>query len=577
MSTGEVEATHRATRASAAQALPALLEGGRRRIMALLIVCGLATAALAGLSAWATNAAMNGRGAGWLGAVLASALGVGAVRAGERILAERLGQSYIHRIRVDLVATALHGASATSPGVLIARTTNDLTAVKNWVSLGIAPMITAVPLVLGVLVVLALIHPAAAFALAFVVCVLVAVLALSSDVLYERARTVRKHRGRLASATADTVGALEAIRAAGGERRETNHIDRLGAKVAQAAVHRSRVTGLLRGASAAAAALATAGVVVVGVSGALTPAQTTSALLVVGIVATPLLDLGRVVEYRQNFKAARRVLVPALAGVPLGNRSDGSAAPGVGDGSGVGNGSDGAGSVYGHPAVDERTLAVDLAFEEANADGFWTFSSYGLEFSGGRRVPDLVARPGNRVLIDADDPEDARTLVQAIAGIAETEAGTVRIADIAMDRAEGRDRRRVLGLARGTDLLPRGSIDRAVRYREPDSSPEEARPLIERLGLAESVDALPKKERTLLVRGGEPLTAPQRALVHVARAAFGSPDVLVLDRVTEALDPAGLEAVRALVRDYPGVVFTTDRALAEAQEQGGAGWRVWTV
>nr|WP_272902090.1 ABC transporter ATP-binding protein [Brevibacterium daeguense] len=468
--------------------------------------------------------------------ILGAALGIGAVRALERVLAERLGQHYIHRIRVLLIGSALRGNEKTSPGVIIARTTNDLTAVRNWVALGIAPLIVTVPLVLGVVVVLALIHPALAFALLMVCSLMVAVFAAVSGVVFERARAVRRMRGRLAATTADTVNALDSIRTNGGENRERNHIDRIGSKVVEAAIHRSRATGVLRGTAATAGALATAVVVVLGVFGTVSVAQVTAALLVVGIIATPLNDLGRVVEYRQNFKAARRVLLPALEQAP----------------------------------VDERTREFDVALDRADEDGCYTFEARNLVFADDRRVPTLLARAGNRIRIESEDPEAVSALLEAVAGIGRNRAGVVRIAGIDMSRAEGAVRRRVLGVARGSDLLPRGTIDRAIRYRDPSSGPDDAERIVRQLGLDEVIAQLPRQEKTPLKRGGEPLTGSQRGLVHLARAAFGSPEVLVIDRLLETLDHAARARVDALVADYPGVVITTDGRLPGT-------WRRWVL
>jgi ABC-type multidrug transport system fused ATPase/permease subunit len=520
--------------------LPKLAAGIRKWHLAGLLACGLLTAALAGASAWSTHTAMSANeqgGTSWLVIViLGAALGLGAVRALERVLAEHLGQHYIHQIRVLLIESALRGSGKTSPGVIIARTTNDLTAVRNWVALGIAPLIVAVPLIIGVGIVLALIHPAMAFALLMVCSIMVAIFAAVSGVVFERARTVRRMRGRLAAATSDTVNALESIRTNGGENRERNSIDRIGSKVVAAAIHRSRASGLLRGTAAAAAALATAVVVVLGVFGTATAAQVTSALLVVGIIVTPLNDLGRVVEYRQNFKAARRVLLPALE----------------------------------QPPVDERTREFDAELGWADEDGFYTFEARDLVLADDTHVPTMLARAGNRIRIEAEDPGAVRELLEAVTGIGRNRAGVVRISGIDMSQAEGGVRRRVLGLARGSDLLPRGTLDRAIRYRHPGSSPSDAAPIIGQLGLDEVIATLPRQEKTLLRRGGEPLTESQRGLVHLARAVFGTPEVLVIDRLLEALDEQARKRVDALVAGYPGVVITTESGLSGS-------WRRWVI
>lgn len=558
-------------RATSTARLPPLVSGVRRRLMAGLLLCGLTTAALAGVGAWATHRALSA-GSPWLVlAVVGAALAVGAVRAGERVLAERLGQDYIHRIRIALVDSALRGSTRTSAGVLIARTTNDLTAVRNWVALGIAPLLVAIPLLLGVVAVLTVIHPSMGLGMVSVLLAMTAVLGGRSEALFDRARTVRRRRGQLASATADTVGALSSIRAGGGESRERNQIDRLGSRVVDAAVRRSRVTGLMRGTAAAAASLATAMVVVLGVLGTVGASQVTAAMLVVGVAAAPLADLGRVVEYRQNFKAARRVLLPALEGTPGSerpSRRDGAGPPDVGA-------ADGAVATMAEAGTEDRADHDDdgehgEAGRPAPPVEIRPLEIRTLEPARGHLIPALQAVPGDRIRISSDDPTRVTALLDAIAGIGGSHGGAVRIAGLTMEHADGRDRRRVLGMARGADPLPRGSVDRAVRYRLPDSQPEDCAPLIAALGLDEVLDGFPKREKTLLTRGGEPLTPSQRGLVHVARAAFGTPEVLVLDGILDSLDGAARRRVDAVVSDYPGVVISTDSGFSGS-------WRRWKI
>ncbi|MGO1769672.1 MAG: ABC transporter transmembrane domain-containing protein [Microbacterium sp.] len=505
--------------------LPPLLAAGRTGGLAALVGCGAATAAVAGVSAWATTHALSSGELVWLAALVGAALALGALRAAERVLGERLGQGYIHELRVRLVEAALSRSGSVSPGILIARTTNDLTAVRNWVSLGLAPLMNTIPLLAGVTAVLVAFHPLAAAAFALVVCALGALMLASARGMFERARAVRRARGRLASSIADTVGALETVRAAGGERRERRQVDRLGGRVADAAVHRSRLAGFARGAAAAAAALTTAAVVALGVAGIVASPSIPAILLVVGIATAPLQDVGRIVEYRQNFRAARRILVPAL-------RVD--AAP--------------------DPTLPAPT-AADATLEVA-----------GLVVDG-EDVPRMAAGDRDRVLVTSEAPHRVRAVVDALAGAS---GGAVRVG--AAPSASPTRRRDAIGICRGTDRLPRGSVDRAVRYRVPDSDRGEGDALLRRLGLDRAVAELPRGERTTLRRGGEPLAPADRVLVHVARAAFREPAVLVIDGVADRLDDDRLRRVRALVADHPGVVVSTDAALVEGQAM-----RTWCV
>lgn len=77
----------------------------------------------------------------------------------------------------------------------------------------------------------------------------------------------------------------------------------------------------------------------------------------------------------------------------------------------------------------------------------------------------------------------------------------------------------------------------------------------------------------MLKRGGQPLDDRQRALVHMARAAFARPDVLVLDRIDTQLGKAELARVEELLADYPGVVLITS---GNGYRPAGQ-WRPWVL
>src|ERR671930_416660 len=83
----------------------------------------------------------------------------------EKVLAEKLSQDYVHDIRMGLLRRIIVDGSMRSLGVAVTRTSNDLTAVKNWVALGIAPLAVGIPLLLGTAGALAVLSPALAVGL----------------------------------------------------------------------------------------------------------------------------------------------------------------------------------------------------------------------------------------------------------------------------------------------------------------------------------------------------------------------------------------------------------------------------
>lgn len=514
--------------------LPPLLTGSRRTTLLRLLGTGAAQAALAVQTVLVVPMVLDApttlvRVLGVL-ALVAGAAVLGLVRARERVLAERLGQDYVQEIRTGLVASALTG-SGPSLGVTVARTTNDLTSVRTWVALGVAPLAVAGPVVLGVLTALVVVHPLLGLAVAVpLVGFALSVVVVAPRVL-ARASELRRHRGVLAAHVADTVAAAPGIVAAGGTTRELRHVERRGARVRDAAIARAEASGVLRGSAAATGALATVAVLAVAGPAGLGASGVATALTVVGILVAPVADLGRVVEYRQSFLAARRILGPALApgraarAAELARRTTGRA-----DG----------------PTAPEPTEApAGLAVRGLVLDG--------------RAVPDLVATPGERVVLSGSDPALRRAVLEVLAGVRAPEQGTVVVGGEDLAGLDARRRRERVGAALAGWSLERGTVARAVGYRLPDSGVPVADALAA-TGLDRTLATLPDGDRTRLRRGGAPLDRADRARVLLARAVHGRPALVVLDHLDDELDGAGRASLAGCVRAQPGVVVLASEA-----------------
>ncbi|MDR7303992.1 ABC transporter ATP-binding protein [Haloactinomyces albus] len=509
------------------ESMPRLLSGNRRALLAVLVSTGVAQAALAGVTAVTMPHLMQAGSSHhrWtaLGILLPAALGMGLVRILERVLAEKLGQDYVHEMRAGLIASSLAGARGPSLGTTIARTTNDLSAIRNWIAWGIAPMAGGVPLLVGVLVVLAVLHRTLALVVLCPILVLCAVLALLARPALTRARRVRKQRGRLASHVSDTVAAGSSIRAGGGVHRELKKIDQLSMRVCSAAVHHARIAGYLRGTAAATAAVSTLCVVTAGSWFAVDPATIATAITIVGMMSTPIHDLGRVMEYRQSYLAARRILAPALT--------------------------------QGAEAAQhrrQRTKSARTDHVKSRASGTEVHVS-DLHI-GHVDAPGLVAAPGARVLLHSRHPERIDAVVGLLAGVDAQAKAWVRVTGRELADQPPAKRRRQVGYAARGLALERGTIARAVRYRNPNSK-RPIEPVLRAVGLDQRVATLPDSERTKLRRGGEPLSLPDIARLQLARALYEEPPLLVLDHIDDQLDTDGRAMLLQLLANYPGVAI----------------------
>lgn len=507
-----------------AGALPPLWAGSRRRHLRLLVVSGLGQAAAAGVAAGLISNLLRGSGANhrllWFTLLVAAAVAVGALRMAERILAERLSQSYVHEIRLGLIRRNLADGRVRSVGVAVTRTTNDLGSVKNWISQGVAPLAVGIPLILGASIALILLEPLLAIGLVVPIGALLSAMRALAPVAYERSRKLRRRRGALSSQIADTIMSTAAIRSAGGSKWELKLIERYSANLVKAAIQRAKVAGALRGVAAATSGVAAAMVVGIGLVARVPTHSIAGALIIMGFMSSPIHDLGRVTEFRQTYRAARRIIGPAI-----------------------------------EPADDSSAGSTRLTPAASGNSADEGVSARGVRISGELAMQELVAQPGDRIVIATGSKRLNSEALDRLVGLRNLDSGEVFVGGRDLSVAGPKDLRRLVGYAAQGMMLVRGTVARTVRYRSPDTDAEEVDRLLAEVGLADCVAKLPQQADTVLVHGGEPLTIPERARLLLARAILNEPPLLVFDNLDADLGKDGRDTMRRLLSNYPGVVI----------------------
>jgi len=378
-----------------------------------------------------------------------------------------------------------------------------------------------IPLIIGVGIALVLIDPMLLLGLVVPIAVLLFAMRRLAPVAYQRTRRVRRVRGKLSSQVADTMLSTAAIRSAGGSDRELARIEKYSKVLVAASIEKAKVAGAMRGTAAAMSGIATAMVIGTGLLAGLPTQSIAGALTILGFLAAPMYDLGRVVEYRQTYRAARRIIGPAIDNAvdkaPRPRRADLTAVP--------------------SPIVGGTVVA---AF---------------LEFSDGTTMPQLAVQPGARVVLDAGNERLTSEVLERFVGLREGYAGAIVVGGKDLSTAGPRDLRRLVGYAAQGMMLVRGTVSRTVRYRRPETDPGEVNRLLAEVDLADRLAELEEGADTLLVHGGEPLTIAERARLLLARAILGDPPLLVFDHLDADLGNDGRSTMRRLLADYPGVVI----------------------
>jgi len=283
----------------------------------------------------------------------------------------------------------------------------------------------------------------------------------------------------------------------------------------------------MRGSAAATSGIITAMVIGTGLLAGLPTHTIAGAITIVAFLATPIHELGQVVEYRQTYRAARAIIGPAI---------EPAVEPAI------------------EPAVDSAPQRVELtAVPSDGVDG--AVAAALVQLSDGTTMAKLGAGPGARVVVDAGNQRLTSEVLERFAGLREETSGQIVVGGKDLSLAGPKDLRRLVGYAAQGMMLVRGTVSRTVAYRCPDTGRDEINRLLGRVDLAGRVAELAQGADTVLVHGGEPLTIPERARLHLARALLDDPPLLVFDHLDADLGKDGRTIMRRLLSDYPGVVI----------------------
>ncbi|RMD63147.1 MAG: ABC transporter ATP-binding protein [Alphaproteobacteria bacterium] len=519
------------------------LSGTRRRTFVRLCAIALAQAAFAAAAAFLVQnifdaIAQRGADGGSVTAEL-RALGMLAsiggalawLRRMERITSESLGQAYVHAVRLALydhlgrlTPRDLHKRGR---GGHLLRFTGDLTALRQWVSLGLARLAVAVIVVSVSLGALIFIDPAIAAAIAASLLLGGGAVTLVGRALGNAMRESRNRRARLATDISERIAVMPVVQMFSQVRRERARIARRSATLRDAMMQRARVIGTLRALTEATLSLAVVGILAVGVYqvghesarlGAIV-----AAMSVVGMLTPAVRDLGRVYEYWHAYGVAMnriRSFLEQRPSVPAGSTSRHALR-------------DGAGAIQ----FDDVTFGAVLNRIRAHA------------------------APGTVIGLTGANGSGKSTLLSLVARLIEPDSGRILIDGCDISECSTRSVRAAIGVVSADLPLMRGTIRRNVCYRHPKASEDEIARVCALCGVDEIAARIPGGLDARVVEGGANLSLGERQRIALARALIGSPRILLLDEVDAHMDPQSTRVIDRVLSEYRGtVIFVSHRA-----------------
>ncbi len=524
--------------------IPKILSSKRRRLLLRLIIIGLAQAAIAIASVLIVRYLFNQMGhiseanvdhfqedlvrfsAVLIGLILINAW----LKMLERVESERMGQDYIYDLRLmlynRLVSLPVRTIQGRGKGGLMLRFMGDLSALRQWISLGIARLTVACVTTVCVLIALAMIDGLMAIYTTTVLVTAIMIVLYLSPQLEEAAREVRKRRTYLANNINEKISSIAVVQIFNQHRREQQRIGRQSRRLQNASLKRAAIIGKLRGISEATAAIATFGILILGsfevAQGKTTPGSVVAAMTFIGFLAPSLKDLGRVHEYWKNSRVSVDKITDFLEIPSL---------------------------------VEEAEDAVDLKADK----GELTFRN--VTFNHVLKQIDYTFEAGKVTAIVGPNGAGKSTLLSLATRLIDPDEGSILIDNMDIKQATLTSVRDTVGLVSPDLPLLRGSIEKNLRYRwrrAPDTEITRIKKLCQ---IDSLLNELSDGAQTRVQDGGKNLSFGQQQRISLARTLLGNPKILLLDEADANLDPFSSKILDDIIQQFPGTVLLVTHRL----------------
>ena len=178
---------------------------------------------------------------------------------------------------------------------------------------------------------------------------------------------------------------------------------------------------------------------------------------------------------------------------------------------------------------------------------------------------------GSRVAVVGETGSGKTTFAKLLVRLVDPSAGTVTIGGVNAKRVPLAELRSRVAFVPQEGFLFDDTIAGNVRYGSPEADDAEIWTSFHELELGDWVAGLPAGLDTPVGERGSNLSAGERQLVALVRAWIGSPDLLVLDEATSAVDPALdvalRHAIQHLIEGRTSVTIAHRLATAEGADE----------